>query len=293
MEFLAHLLLPRHTNNHKARIIQPIGVIVLTLIFISVQLALNSYTRIQGSVLGYAANISVDEVIKLTNQKRAENGLPPLKMNADLSTAAHAKGEDMLKKGYWAHVAPDGTTPWKFFNDIAYKYRYAGENLARDFSSATAAVDAWMASPSHRENMLSPKYKEIGIGVVEGDLGGVDTTIVVQFFGSTLADTIPTQPVVQAKEQQPSPLPAASPLVAIKSLGVKNAQSGTVLISPFLTTRGFSTALIILLLCVFVVDVLVISRRRITRISSKSIAHISFLGMILAIVVIIEAGRIL
>ena len=102
----------------------------------------------------------------------------------------------MIDRDYWAHVAPDGTQPWKFFTSFGYKYRYAGENLARDFSNASSAMDAWMNSPTHKENILNPKYKEIGIGVVEGDLAGTDTTIIVQFFGATYADKV-VQPIAQ------------------------------------------------------------------------------------------------
>lgn len=123
-------------------------------------------------ILGYAANISSTEIVSLTNQKRTEAGVSSLIYNLQLEQAARQKGQDMIENDYWAHVAPDGTEPWVFFVDAGYKYRYAGENLARDFSNPQDAINAWMASPSHKDNLLSDKYKEIGIAVVEGDLGG-------------------------------------------------------------------------------------------------------------------------
>jgi len=276
-------------------------------------------------VLGYAANISVDEVFRLTNQKRQEAGLPPLKLDSVLSQAAKNKGEDMLAKDYWAHVSPDGVEPWKFFLGAGYKYRYAGENLARDFSNAASAVDAWMASPSHRENMLSPKYEEIGIAVVEGDLAGVDTTLIVQFFGTRMAGTSQVSPVAKKEEQRPSvasvkvqeekplPVPTQAPLSEPTPLAFAPSQNSLVLksgsalgenvsrtpppraflISPFNLVRDLSFFFLIILFIVFLVDAILVSRKNITRVSGRSFAHISFIGMILAIAFILKAGKIL
>ena len=276
---IAHLLFPRESNNHKAKILHPSGLVIVTFALIFYQVILAFLPQYGPRVLGYAANISPDEVIRLTNEKRATAGLVPLKLNSTLSQAAQAKGVDMLNKDYWAHAAPNGAQPWKFFIDFGYQYRYAGENLARDFSNASSAVDAWMASPSHKENLLSPKYKEIGIGVVEGDLAGVDTTIIVQFFGATYADTVPISPVAKvAPKLTPSPKP--TPI-------------SRVLISPFASTKGISLATVGLLLGVLVVDGVVTSRRRIVRIGGRTFAHLAFLGMILAIALILKAGQII
>ncbi len=66
--------------------------------------------------MGYASSISLDEVLRLTNERRKEAGLSPLKLDPVLSQAAKSKGEDMLNKDYWAHVSPDGVEPWKFFS---------------------------------------------------------------------------------------------------------------------------------------------------------------------------------
>src|SRR3990167_5411836 len=166
---IAHLVWPRESNNQKAKLLHSSSLTFLVLVLVLFQGFITLFPKFGPDILGYAANISPDEVIRLTNEKRAQNGLPPLVQNSTLSAAAQAKGADMINKDYWAHVSPNGTQPWKFFMDFGYRYRYAGENLARDFSNASSAVDAWMASPSHRGNMLSAKYKEIGIGVVEGD----------------------------------------------------------------------------------------------------------------------------
>ena len=199
-----HFLLPRYSNNQKAKILHSESIFILILFLIFGQVFINYFPEIGIRVLGYASQISPDEVIRLTNERRISAGIPVLTYNAQLASAAKAKGDDMLAKDYWAHVAPDGTQPWKFFNDVGYKYKYAGENLAKDFSSPQAAVDAWMASPSHKENLLSSKYTEIGIAVVEGDMSGVDTTIIVQLFGTRYTGSIASVTTnVSAKSDQP------------------------------------------------------------------------------------------
>ena len=266
--------------------------------------------------------IPVEEVIGLTNQKRIENGLSGLGVNPLLSEAARAKGEDMLLKDYWAHTSPDGVEPWKFFADVGYKYRFAGENLARDFSNAQSAVEAWMASPSHRENLLSSKYQEIGIAVVEGDLNGVDTTIIVQLFGSKYSDTAPQVPIASAQQDEVIPtvsIPTLQPSVTAQptkpvetltptpnlnfiaesrqdnseGLGKTSASNLQVLISPFKTTKNISVATTALLLVVMILDGIIVHKRKVVRISGRTFAHVAFLGMVLAIVLIAKSGSIL
>jgi len=331
INFFIHLFIPHHSNNQKPKLLHPSTLIIIAFLLSFLQIFLHFLPKAGVRVLGYAANISVDEVLRLTNQKRQEAGLPPLKIDPVLNQAAKNKGEDMLNKDYWAHVSPDGVEPWKFFLDAGYKYRYAGENLARDFSNAASAVDAWMASPSHRENMLSPKYEEIGIAVVEGDLAGVDTTLIVQFFGTKMAGTSQVSPVAKKEEQKPSvasvkvqeekkpmtvpstPLPTQvpvskpTPLAFVPSQNNLVLESGSalgenvsrtpppraLLISPFNLVRDLSFFFLIILFIVFLVDAIIVSRKNITRVSGRSFAHISFVGMILAIAFILKAGKIL
>lgn len=292
MEKLIHLLIPRQSNNHKAKILHPSSLIVIASLFVVFQGLINLLPRFGPDILGFAAQISPDEVIRLTNQKRVEAGLTPLIYNQTLASAAYTKGRDMVDRDYWAHVAPDGTQPWKFFSDFGYRYRYAGENLARDFSSASSAVDAWMNSPTHRDNILNPKYKEIGIGVTEGDLAGIDTTIIVQFFGATHVDQVP-QKVAEQVLQTATPIAIATTIPQVQAEIVSPKPQQQVLISPFTTTKNMSLIVISLLLLVFIVDAFLVSKRRITRIAGRSFAHVAFLGMILIIILILKSGKIL
>lgn len=297
---IAHLFTPRESNNQKAKLLHSSSLTLITFAFILYQLVISFVPRFGPKILGFAANISPDEVVRLTNEKRTEAGLLPLSLNSTLSQAAQAKGADMLNKGYWAHVAPDGTQPWTFFTNFGYRYRYAGENLARDFSSPSSAVEAWMNSPSHRENLLSSKYKEIGIGVVEGNLAGVNTTIIIQFFGTKYADAVPAT-LAQTKGTVASPVPSAAtivPTVIPKTVGIISTPSPAekatnILVSPFNVTKSVSLGIVGLLLFVLILDGILVSKRRIARIAGRTFAHIAFLGMILAIALILKAGKII
>jgi len=278
---IAHLIIPRESNNQKAKLLHNSSLTLITFAFILYQLIISFVPSFAPKILGFAANISPDEVVRITNEKRTQVGLSPLSLNSTLSQAAQAKGADMLNKGYWAHVAPDGSQPWVFFTNFGYKYRYAGENLARDFSSASSAVEAWMGSASHKENLLSSKYKEVGIGVIEGNLAGVDTTIIVQFFGTKYADTVPAVPIAEAKAAVEVPTPTP-PVMEAK-----------ILVSPFNVTKSVSLGIVGLLLFVLIIDGVLVSKRRIARIAGRTFAHIAFLGMILAIALILKAGQII
>lgn len=297
VKLLTHLFFPHESNNQKAKILHPSGLTVLSLFLIVFQAIVSFTPRVFPNVLGYAAQISPSEVVRLTNEKRAQSGLSALSENSALSQAAQAKGADMLNKGYWAHFAPDGTSPWKFFTDFGYRYRYAGENLARDFSSPSAAVNAWMASPTHRDNILSQNYKEIGIGVVEGNLSGVDTTIIVQFFGASSSSTgsIPIAKAKSVSTTAPRPIPTLSPTPVPTPTLTPNPEvaTSTTLISPFNSTKNVSLAIVGVLILVLSIDLLIIRRRRIFRIGGRTLAHIAFLGMILAVILILKAGQII
>src|SRR3989344_1180048 len=324
---LTHFLYPTFSNNQKAKILHSSSLLILTVFIIAFQLIIKSAKATGIRILGYAANIPPEKIIELTNKKRTESGLSALSYNASLASAAKAKGDDMLAKDYWAHVAPDGTEPWAFFINVGYKYRYAGENLARDFSNSESAIEAWMASPSHRDNMLSGKYQEIGVAVVEGDLGGVDTTLIVQLLGTKLEGTADIA-VAQAKTQvtptstisgtvnslltptgtvtytptptvimplaitSPVPTTPSENLVASPVTAGDSGKMG-VLISPFDTTRGVSLGIIVVLLTVMVIDGIVTHKKGIIRIGGRTFAHMVFLCMVLIIIVLAKAGEIL
>ncbi|MBP9817414.1 hypothetical protein KBC75_01480 [Candidatus Shapirobacteria bacterium] len=129
--------------------------------------------------------LDASEIIQLTNIIRLENHLPALESSPKLNLAAKLKADDMIKNHYWSHVSPSGLTPWYWFNKVNYQYVYGGENLAQGFGVSAEVVGAWMASPLHKENILSPNFCQIGIAKVQGVVENKNTNLIVQTFGCT------------------------------------------------------------------------------------------------------------
>ncbi len=134
------------------------------------------------------AAILPDEVVALVNEEREQAGLSSVVRNPLLDQAAEAKADDMASEQYFSHTSPDGVTPWDWFRKAKYEYRYAGENLAIHFHDAASQERAWMESRKHCENILSPKYREIGIAVRPMIFEGKETTVAVQMFGTRMTD---------------------------------------------------------------------------------------------------------
>lgn len=185
---LAHFLVPHRGNNHQPYLLRHEALFAATFVILLVQFF--SFTGISSAnVLGYGTDINRAAVINLTNQERTSRGLSPLQENSLLNNSATNKASHMFAQNYWSHFAPDGTSPWYFYNQAGYKYIQAGENLARDFSTSAGVVAGWMASTGHRDNLLNPNFSDIGIGVQNGILEGEETTLVVQHLGKTLASS--------------------------------------------------------------------------------------------------------
>lgn len=128
-------------------------------------------------------------ILYWTNFYREEEGVNSLKVNEILEQAAQQKVKDMFKKQYFAHISPEGKDASNIVEGLGYEYLRVGENLALgNFKDEKELVDAWMASPGHRENILRPKYKEIGIAVERGIFEGKETFLAVQIFASPLSD---------------------------------------------------------------------------------------------------------
>ncbi|MCL5411074.1 MAG: CAP domain-containing protein [Patescibacteria group bacterium] len=134
----------------------------------------------------FASAINTDNVLNLLNQERLERGLPKLVLDSDLDNAANLKSRDMVNRDYFEHFA-FGSTPWDFIKNSGYKYLYAGENLAMDFNTSEGMVNAWMNSPAHRENILNPEFRDVGVGIIKGEFsdnkGNHNTIMVTNMFG--------------------------------------------------------------------------------------------------------------
>jgi uncharacterized protein YkwD len=169
------------------------------------------------------ASVVAAVLVDLANTDRTQNRLDGLTINPVLQKAAQLKANDMAAKSYFAHTSPDGVDPWYWFNQARYKFTYAGENLAIDFSDSDAVNAAWMNSPTHRANILDQHYTEIGIATADGMYQGHTTTFVVEEFGSPAKTK--TQPAQQTSSVPPNPsVPAtASTAPVSKVLGESTA----------------------------------------------------------------------
>jgi uncharacterized YkwD family protein/spore coat assembly protein SafA len=106
------------------------------------------------------------EVIRLVNDIRKENGLKTLTYNWELSRVARYKSQDMKDNRYFAHNSPVYGTPYEMMRSFGISFRSAGENIAKGYATPQAVVNAWMNSPGHRANILNPSYTHIGVGYV-------------------------------------------------------------------------------------------------------------------------------
>ena len=132
----------------------------------------------------FASEITPNKVIELVNLARQKEGLAPLVQNDVLTKIAQDKLDDMIENNYFSHTSPSGKTPWSWFAKEGYDYKYAGENLAINFTSAENQQEAWMKSPTHRKNILNIDYQEIGVAFGAGEINGKMSLITVQEFGA-------------------------------------------------------------------------------------------------------------
>lgn len=193
---LKHALVPHKGNHFRPHLVRLHGITAVLILALALQLGYGFLTAGRIEVLGRVSDISASELLTDTNTERQEQGLEPLTVNEALSDAAFMKARDMFANNYWAHTSPTGITPWKWLADAGYNYDVAGENLAKNYPTAQATVNAWMASESHKANILNNKYQEVGFAVVDGMLEGRDTTLVVAFYGT------PASAAVQGQDDQ-------------------------------------------------------------------------------------------
>ena len=126
------------------------------------------------------ANLSKEEekTLELINEYRKQNGLNELKVYSKLQEVAKLKAEDLVNNKYFSHTSPTLGTPFKMLKDNQVEYRIAGENLAGN-TTPERAVEAWINSPAHRDNILENKFEYTGIYVIESPVYG---KIFVQLF---------------------------------------------------------------------------------------------------------------
>jgi uncharacterized protein YkwD len=133
-----------------------------------------SLARADASQDGFEA-----EVLRLTNDARSHSrrcggkkmkAVRQLSWSDVLAASADAHSADMANNNYFSHYAPSGASPFQRIRAAGYSYRAAGENIAagRSLAEPAAVVNAWLKSAGHCRAIMNGKYRELGVGRVEG-----------------------------------------------------------------------------------------------------------------------------
>jgi len=201
---------------------------------------------VEFSKTGLFADVSKTALIEMLNTQRQEQGIGILVENIELNEAAMLKAQNMFEQGYFSHNSPSGITPWFWFKMAGYDYYYAGENLGVGFLDSSEIHQAWNDSPLHKDNLLNPKYKEIGIAILRGNLNGEDNTIVVQLFGSqspTVALLDTSEQIAVKLETQPTEINNTAEVLNLATIAKEEPKqdAGEVVVSGATTVIGNPT----------------------------------------------------
>jgi Cysteine-rich secretory protein family len=132
--------------------------------------------------------------LDLLNQDRAQAGLPPLAASASLDRVATVRASQLVTDGI-THYRPGHSTlaAVELLQANHIPYVWHGENIIWEGSMPWAAVPAffnnwWMASPAHRDNILNPHYRSVGIGIAKNG----DAVYMVEVFSDQVGDPVET-----------------------------------------------------------------------------------------------------
>ena len=119
-----------------------------------------------------------EETLKLVNEYRKQNGLEELQPLFKLQEVSKIKAKDLVENEYFSHTSEKLGTPFEMLKANEVDYDIAGENLAGNMTSKKA-VESWINSKTHRENILEEKFNYTGVCVIESPVYG---KIFVQLF---------------------------------------------------------------------------------------------------------------
>lgn len=224
---LKKLFIPHKHNDYKPHFFREASIVTLSIVAVFL-LTVSIGTRLYIKNTGMTATVLPAVLVDLTNDARLSNNQKILARNSTLDSAANLKAEDMAENGYFAHTSPSGITPWHWFSKAGYAFVYAGENLAIDFTESVDVENAWLASPTHKANIMSDKFTEIGIATIDGMYQGRPTTYVVQMFGKPVFEEkavekslIVEKEVKKSQPKEQSATLALAPSVKGESLDIK------------------------------------------------------------------------
>jgi len=221
--------IPHARNNYHPHILGHRALALFSGLLVTVKIFTIALIAWGPIVPAFSSAITAENIINLTNQSRQQFSEQSLVENSLLDQAAQAKADDMLAKGYFAHVTPDGRTPWSFITAAGYSYLEAGENLAVNFSQAEDVETAWMNSPGHRANLLNKDFQDIGIGISEGQYQSHTAIFVVQEFGTPAEQqvTLSNKPTPVQTTAVPAPAQPSSVQPQVRSANSSSQPSAS------------------------------------------------------------------
>ncbi|MEV7775973.1 CAP domain-containing protein [Kitasatospora sp. NPDC086791] len=113
---------------------------------------------------GTAARFA-QQIVDAVNAERAKAGCKPLTVNAKLQAVAQEHSDDMAARNYYEHDTPEGIDPGTRITNAGYGWQNWGENIYESPKDPATAMDGWMKSPAHRDNILDCVFTETGVGV--------------------------------------------------------------------------------------------------------------------------------
>lgn len=105
----------------------------------------------------------INEVYEITNNYRSLVGVPSLTLDSSLVTAASIRAKEISDS--FSHTRPNGSSCFTVLSELGISYGTAGENIAAGYSSSQSVMEGWRSSSGHYQNIISSKFKKIGIGV--------------------------------------------------------------------------------------------------------------------------------
>jgi uncharacterized protein YkwD len=112
------------------------------------------------------------KMLMMVNEERRKVGLQPLAADVELRKIALAHSADMFRRGYFAHLTPEGKDPFDRMREAHVRFYLAGENLALA-QTLPIAHEGLMNSPGHKANILRPGFGRLGIGILDGGVYGI------------------------------------------------------------------------------------------------------------------------
>lgn len=157
---------------------------------------LKNQGKVEVSIVGdTSVELSPDGIVQYTNVERLKGGLKPVVINQKLSISAGNKLQDIFKSQYFEHISPAGVGVSDLSKQAGYEYVVVGENLALgSFGSNKALLEAWMASPGHKANIMDGRYQDIGVAVGRGMFQGSMQWVAVQHFGKPITACVHFDP---------------------------------------------------------------------------------------------------